>query len=489
MFSCFIFGFIAHGFCYSNYLVNHDSIIINQYQSDVWWKISIGRFAQIIYLYIRKYFNIPWLIGILQLLFLSLQSILIVKLLGIKNRYNMIIASAIQVTNYQVALVNATYIHEADVFAFSQLLAVFAVYILIKMDNKSKYLLSILILVFSMGLYQASIQITLTMIILVSIRDILTNKDYVLKKTICMFVVVAVGCVFYYLCSQLALMVTNTIQSNGYNSINNIESLTSTKIINNLLDVICYEKDWIFSKLSPYKLVSVIINMVVIATMLVRICDLCMNNKIRFKNIIILTILVLITPICAGLSGIISGTIHDLMVYSLYLMYIFSISLFEIDGTNMCIIFSNKLVKVLLTINIFIYCVFSNVVYLKKQLLVTKANAFFAKLINTIENTDGYHINETPVVFVGNISENPTIKNMIEFQDLKGVGTEYNFLTTSKKYDKEYLNNISTYPINYDNDENFIKANKNFIKNMPQYPLKGSIIIYKNKIIVKLSEE
>lgn len=55
----FIVGFSAHGFCYFNGLLSHDSLLINAAE-DYMHQFEIGRFVQPLYLFIFEKRNILW---------------------------------------------------------------------------------------------------------------------------------------------------------------------------------------------------------------------------------------------------------------------------------------------------------------------------------------------------------------------------------------------------------------------------------------------
>ena len=126
----FVFGMMAHGYCYLNDIFSHDSMLIFQNDNDA--KYGMGRFLTGIYREIRSPFTAPWLIGCLSLIWLSLAVYLLTKLFEMKQKIYIIITAALLATNYSLTLLNATYLHDADCYMLSVLLAVTGAYFTIK---------------------------------------------------------------------------------------------------------------------------------------------------------------------------------------------------------------------------------------------------------------------------------------------------------------------------------------------------------------------
>ena len=127
MVSTFLFGLIAHGYCYFNLFYSFDALVsISQY-SNIVWQISLGRFLQAIYLQIRGGFYVPSLVGFLSLLFIGLSAYFVLRLLDIKNRFLVCLICGILTINITVILLNATFLPWLDIDMFSLLSAVVGV--------------------------------------------------------------------------------------------------------------------------------------------------------------------------------------------------------------------------------------------------------------------------------------------------------------------------------------------------------------------------
>ena len=124
----FVIGLVAHGYCFLNLLVSHDSLN-DFYVSDQWERAGFGRIFYSIYISLtRGRIVLPWFIGVLTLCWIAVAVYLIAKLFGIKKCGLIFLISGICVTNPTVYTLAATYIHDLDADMFAMLLSVSAVY-------------------------------------------------------------------------------------------------------------------------------------------------------------------------------------------------------------------------------------------------------------------------------------------------------------------------------------------------------------------------
>ena len=197
----FIWGFITHGYMFFNSNLTHDSFmesIANQSVSD--WKMALGRIFYMPCLYLtRGIITQPWLIGIISLIFISIAAILILKMFKVKedNNWINILVPGILTTNITIIALCGSFIHDMDVDMFAMLMSVLSVYLW--RNYKKGYLLGIIPLLLSLGIYQSYISVTITLIILLSVLDLLKEKDYqkVIKNGLLSILMIGIACIIY----------------------------------------------------------------------------------------------------------------------------------------------------------------------------------------------------------------------------------------------------------------------------------------------------
>ena len=171
--SAAFWGIIGHAYFFFSDAFSFDAIHTIG-QSDINWKISLGRFAQPLYkTYIRGNIQAPWLIGLLTILYLGLAVYFLCRLLNISSKWSVFACASILAVNLQVIVTITSYIHETDVFMLAFLLEVIAVYLWKTRKKKTGFvslLIGALLLAFSFGLYQAYVSagVALVLIVLIS---------------------------------------------------------------------------------------------------------------------------------------------------------------------------------------------------------------------------------------------------------------------------------------------------------------------------------
>ena len=178
-----IFMFMSHGYVYFNQIFSHDSMKII-YCGDwlLYDTVEIGRYIIPLYLLIRGKYYPPFIIGILSIIFMILIIYYLVKLFDIKNKTNIAVISGILSSSCTITLLNATYIEYSDMYILSFLLAIVSAYLLLKSKMKLRIPLSILLLVISLGIYQTTIPIFVSLIIIYTILDIVKKENMKLRE-------------------------------------------------------------------------------------------------------------------------------------------------------------------------------------------------------------------------------------------------------------------------------------------------------------------
>ena len=85
--SVIIFSFLAHGYRFFNNMYSHDSLLMI-YQNDYAWQISLGRYVQPLWIFLRGSISSPWLITLLTMIWLAGAGYLGIDILKINNKYS-----------------------------------------------------------------------------------------------------------------------------------------------------------------------------------------------------------------------------------------------------------------------------------------------------------------------------------------------------------------------------------------------------------------
>ena len=491
----FIWGILAHGFCYFNLNFSHDSLLV--IQDDISFQISIGRFIQPLYFLLRGNVYAPALVGFISLTFIGLSVFIISLLFNTDNKLILFIYSGLMTTSGTVALINATYIHDADIYALALFFAVLGVYVC--RNFKYGIPIAIIFFVITMGLYQSFFQVSIFLFMILACKDLLNKKDY--KQTVIdglkSIIALIGGLIIYYLVFKSVLYVTNIDISTGYNGLSSVGHYSGIGSI-----IYCVKKTYMsvfgnFIHPATYngKFICILTAVIVILSIYF-IIRIMLVKKLSKKEIFTLFAIIVLMPFGMNFVCFISkGIEHHLMIYSFIFAYVFATEVFLLwinckEGQNDCkkqtlSIIKQTAIPIILLVIIFNNIVFSNQIYLKKQLEYDNTLITMNRIVDRIEETSNYVVGETPVMLIGDLESSPLSVKKDGFNNT-ATGLNLNFSVTYFDSYKRYFKYILNYPVNLlEATDEWIK--KDVIKNMPSFPNKNSCKIVDGVMIVKLS--
>lgn len=489
----FIFGIVAHGFMYFNSAFTHDSLygIVGIPAIDE-MNISIGRFMIPLYLKVRGYVASPALIGFLGLSFIGISSYLIIDLLDMKNKVAIIIACGILVANYSVTVTNATYINDSDPYYLSLLLSVLGLYLIKKLDNRFKWI-GILPLVICIGLYQAYFQVPVFLLMVLVVLQIVKGGDIkkIIKENLIIVGYLFASVVVYYVIYKASLVITGIEVGKGYNAIPELSKYFEIdRIISYFNYMLSVELKWFVGKNHHHAQLVLIVNILFAVMALASIVYLSWRNKISKCSVALLVVIILLMPIGMNFIGFLSEMYeHEVMTYSFFLFYPFVFILLEEANNAMKnkIVFNTSGVAVLLC-SLFLLLssiTYSNEMYLEKDLIVTSTNSLMTRVIDRMEQTEGYELGKTPVVFIGSPVSSELNYYRSGFLNTAEATNVYHSITYYQTYEA-YFSEYLGYPINLLTiSDEYDYAELEEVKAMPNFPAKGSVAFVGDTLVVK----
>ena len=492
-----IFMVIAHGYCYTNLNFSHDSM------RTFFWNnhdtVEIGRYLLPILLILRGKYYPPLLIGALTYISLVLIIYLLVDFFKIKSKGNIILISGIFSTSSTLTLLNATYLDFSDMYIFACLLMTLAAWL---WKNYEKgYLYAIIPAFISLGIYQSYIGFFIGMVMLISIKDLIDNKNYkeVLSKGLKSLVTVFTSLVLYAICAKVIPIIFGMELTDSYNSMGGVFNYFINGGILSIIELIIKTYisvvKYIVKPSTYYNILISIFNIILILIGIIYIILFLRDKKIKNNNKMLLIILLIFLPFGINISTFLGcGVVHQLMIYSFFLLYI--IPIIVIENGYLEKYFSNKnLLKnlskfknislILLIISSIIY---SNQCYLKKNLEFDTTLTTINRIIDKIEQTEGYEVGKTKVAIIGSLNDSIVSLKRKGF-DYDSVGLYENFSITYYRTYKHYLENYLGYPINIVYEEEMKEiAQKSEVKEMNSFPSSGYIQYVDDVLVVKVAD-
>lgn len=498
--SACILGFTTHFYVISRKLPNHDDI--GQLLNATYGTAS-GRWLLPFVMNLDGSFSTPWLIGVLSILTLAVAACFVVSLMRIRLPLGCILTTAVMVT-FPTVTATMTYMFSADAYFFSLTLACCAAYITEK--YRLGFIGGIFAIAFSMGIYQSYFGMTAVLmagILLFNTLDGELPLKRIIFKGFRFLATLALGMILYVIIVKLTTLSTDLVDYMGISEMGHISISQIPQLITKAY--LGYLKFFIKSNLSmhfpfiKYAFTITAVSTVYLGIVIIR------GKKLKSNYILLLILLVLVYPFAGDIIYVMAPNayVHLLMVYGLTGILIAPLALMEYylefsaksafsDGDNcrknICSICCWIIVGTIM-VTTYKYTILSNEAYLKMELTYEQTYSFSTRLLGAIENTDGYDTN-TPIVLVGSALDNVLYTPTPELDKIVLTGVaDMKELVNSYTYGYFLRRFIGASNIIYSSDSELSVQykNTNEVRNMPNYPIRGSIKEIEGLIIVKLS--
>ena len=219
----FIIGILAYGYIMANHFLTYDSMWNLYSEQDM---ISSGRQFLTYACKISSDYDLPWLNGVLAIFYMALTTIFICDLFDIKNRLSIALISGLFVT-FPSIISTFAYTYTIDGYMFALLIATISVWI----SKKYKYgfVLGIILLGVSLGIYQAYLSYVMVLCVLITLLSLL-YEEKVLSILVQMgkYIIMGIGgYVFYFLTLKLMLSLKGQ-ELSGYQGTDAINNFSLT---------------------------------------------------------------------------------------------------------------------------------------------------------------------------------------------------------------------------------------------------------------------
>ena len=436
-FTAVVVGFLTHMRVFLSDIPNHDGMSSIYFDQNM---ITSGRWFLRVACGISSDYTLPWMIGVLCVLYLALTTVLMQRFFKVKHVYTSMLMAAVLVS-YPTLASNFAYIFTADGYMMALLLAVLAV--LLVECSKWGFVLGAIALGFSMGIYQAYISFTMILAVYAVCRVWFFGKDLKEKWNVTWRYIAmgGLGAVIYFVMLQVLLFVQNTSLS-GYQGIGegNSKPLIET--------IVRIYKDFVVHTLQgnimmQKGLLTYGIAYVVFAAAVVLLLALWKVGSL--KNIwtyLAGGVAVVVLPICFNAILVISPdvTYHSLMRYQWVLIPIVAVAILDRLTAE---VFANVkngvkteaviswLGLVMAIVIAFQYTVICNIGYFNLEKKYEKTYAYCLRMLEQMEETEDYY-HGMPVVMIGVVGDHylPSTDLTTGVTDsLIGVNGDYLFYT------------------------------------------------------------
>lgn len=402
-----VIGLMVHLPMMLSDIPNHDGLDSMYFDQNM---ITSGRWFLMVACGFSSYYTLPWLIGVIALLWLGVTAALLVEFLEVKDRVTIVLISGLLVTFPALASTFA-YVFTMDGYMLALMLAVAAVVCVKKL--KYGFLPGAVCLAFSLGTYQSYLAFTVILCIYGILMLALENgtvKDK-FKKALQYLYMGILGVVLYYGILQVLLKLQGKVLDT-YQGINSMESGILSGGVSSLLSTILnMYRDFFAFTINGNVLVNntwsmAAFTLLALLTMFVLLWMTLQKGwwkKLWFWCLLLLAAVGL--PVATNIILLITPnvTYHLLMRYQWVLYLILPISFISRYGRKEDVTASwgVLLAGVVLAGN---FAVTDNIAYSNLEKRYEKTYAYCVRLLDRIEQTPGYY-QGIPISMIGVVGD------------------------------------------------------------------------------------
>ena len=492
-FTSIIIGLIAHLYKITGWIPNWDSLV---FRYDAQNMVGLGRWFLPVACGLTSFYDLPFLNGIIAIIFHALSAVYICRILDVKKKLTAALIGATIVSFPTVTSV-LMYNYVADGYSIAFFLSTLAAFFMTK--EKPNYILATVFIAFSAGIYQAYLTVTI-MLLLLKLIDLIIYKNAkfleILKKSGLMLASGVCGVVLYSIILTVILKFSSS-ELLDYQGINSSASLSSIDILGSLYVMKETFVNFFFD-FSKGISVFLILNVFVILFTLAHYVKYIIKNALYKKPVnvffIIILALMLIVGACA-LAFINAGIdYHNLMLMGYSIFYLFFIILYERGKdkkeTHTYIkCWTVFLVSVILIAN---QVVISNVSYHKGQMAYEKSYGVLIRLVDRIEQTENSE-NCDKILVIGALDNSRDYSVNLP-PDITGITDGFIIRADDETVKQSVLcSTINDYcGKNYkflSGEEKKALMNNSQVQALEKWPNKNCIAVVDDVIVIKLNAE
>ena len=397
--------------------------------------------------------------------------------LALRSRCTLFVLCGILSVNPAVTSVFAASMHTADACFLSMLLAACAGAVcLCACGGRRRFLCAASFLAASMALDSSTLSFALSLVLLGLIAKLLDGAP----------AAALLDCVAQALA---ALCLGVTLYAFGYLFILRRSGVTPSAAVHasaggSFLSAWLYPLQSLFSPFTAYVRLSVLLRIALLAlatgSLAARMRRFCAIRRF------LLLFLFLLAPLCVNLPVFASQPTGQT---SLPFVLLDVLILLLLTKAPLPRLISVRICAFAFSILFLGHAVFSNQVYLKKNLEYEATLSVMTRVLDRIEHTDGYTPGYTPVALVGTLEESTLSMAHQGFEHLAVLdAAASNYATTSYEENIWYIWEVMGYPLNFiSSHEQALLEQTSTVENMPAFPEEGCCLFVGDTLVIKLS--
>ncbi len=492
---CLIVGILTYGYIMANHFLTYDSMWNLYSDQDM---ITSGRQFLKSACSISSYYDLPWLNGVLAIIYLSISAIFLIEIFDVKSYFSVALISAVLVT-FPSVISTFCYTYTVDGYMLAVLLAIVAFFLTDR--KKWGFIFGIFLLGTSLGIYQAYLAFVMILCILKLLLEILEGKNNrLIYVKIGRYALMGIGGYLYYVGSLNIMLTLKNEQMSGYQGTDKVNGFELASIPTGLKSAFMN-----FINFARWENVLTTTNIMKCMTVFLFAIGVCIYAYLFIRkqcykkliHLILVFVLVAIIPFCATIVNVLSPDTyqHLLMRGAWSLFYIFVIVLADrlTIGKN---IYGRRIKKIIVVftfifsgILVLEFSKMANIMAFNMQERYEKSYALSLRIVEELEETPGYEHGMKVTILGGEPNEEIYPSTDITTSDLSGyfgADGDYFLNSTSKfaTFMSHYLN-VTITTISYEEESKIIESKE--FREMENFPSENSIKKIDDVWVVKLN--
>lgn len=476
----------AYGFLFANEFFSHDSLTLTNYEVSSRWAsyFKTGRDLVPLYETLKGPVSAPWLIGLFFFFWMSLAVLLLARLFELRSPLHIFLIGALFCTNSSLAMIGATYIVCMDEYTLALLAAVAGSWFICRCRHGG--IPGVLCIAVSLAIYQAYLPVAAGLCFFFVFQSVTANEEpsLVIRRGLRYLGLLLAGFAVYFLVSSAVCRFFSLERGRMGDTIFVLppESLMPHIIASyKSFFRVFFRNNGIIGKLAPT------FSLLLLGFLLVWLTGWLLDRRLTWGNKVLLCLMVFLLPLVFRVSAFLF-LIGDQALVSFNQGLPAALVLLCAIKWRPAIPHGRRFraaAAVLALAIIWQNVVFANQCFIKKDLEKNASLSLVTRIIERVEQLDGYVPGETPVAFCGGLNSNPLYKRRRDGFQAFAVSDEgamiYGYAPTYNIV--RYIGTYLDYPMVFASVDSSLEE----VQAMPVFPAQGSIKFLGEEVVVKLS--
>ena len=427
--------------------------------------------------------SVPWLNGMISLLFLCMAICTIIRIFDLHDPVVVVLLSALLVS-FPTQVCTFGYMYTAPQYAFTLFLAVLSARIISKNLNTKNFIVSCALLTLCLGIYQAYVAEAASLLVIYCLLSVLRgeNGKTVLRKGL-LFIGLLAASMAAYMLINFAVNKLLSVQMSDY----------ATKSLNGISEYlfgirVAYTAFLGYFTKGYYDLIptktSLVFHLIAAAVVFLLLIRHFAKKENRDEGKLGVFLLCLaLFPLAVDCIRVISTLFHNLMLYSFTSVYVLTAIVFENCFSEFSLK-GRRLAKDVLAVCMVVVAVinlyYANAVFMKLFMQFEQAHSFYTSIVTELRQDPDF--NEDSVVCI--VGDNDIFDNAgIDLNNLAGMREGIVGTYSQSEFVRFYLGltlNVAGWDITD------ALAEREDVIQMPSYPYYGSVQKLDGYFVVRL---